>query len=203
MSNAGMGGSIISMIGSISQAYGAYQQGQAAAIAGQSALDTAYFNASMLELSAREAERQGGRVIAVSQIRAEEERRQGRLAASRALAVAAASGAGVSDPSIIDLISRTEGEAHYRASVALYEGEAEARQLRYEAAAGRGNAALTRVGGQADYARGQNVRASYNLAAAGKLFEGGASLYAKYGGSGPHGDEALIEPSFGAGNPGR
>lgn len=192
MVSAGMGGSIMSMIGSVSQAYGAYQQGQAAKIAGEGAMQDAEFRATMLEFSAREAERQGGRAKASTQRQAMEERRQGRLAASRALAVAAASGGGVSDPSIVDLISRTEGEAHYRASIALYEGEAEARRLRFEAMMGRGNAALVRSYGSADQSAGENAAASFNMKAIGKLVEGGSSLYAKYGLGGPKGDAALV-----------
>ena len=193
MASHGTASAIGSITGTLIQAYGAVQQGRTAAIAGQMALDAAEFNANMLEFSAREAARQGGRVVAISQRQAAEERRQGRLAASRALAVAAASGGGVSDPTIIDLIARTEGEAYYRANVALYEGEAEERRLRFEALLGRGAAAQARIGGQAALAAGQGRRAAFNLAALGRVFEGGASLYAKYGGRGPgKGDTALI-----------
>lgn len=193
MASPGYFSAAASITGSLLQAYGAVQQGRSAAIAGQVERDATEFNASMLEFGAREAARQGGRTVAISQRKAEEERRQGRLAASRALAVSAASGGGVSDPTIIDLIARTEGEAYYRANIALYEGEAEARRLRFEALMGRGAAAQARIGGESAFLAGRTRQTAFNLAAAGRVFEGGASLFAKYGGGGPgKGDAALI-----------
>lgn len=168
-----------SIVGTLFQTFGSIQQGRAAAATGRQSMETAEFNA-------REALRQGNRVVAISQRRATEERRQGKLAASRALAVAAASGAGVSDPTIIDLIARTEGEGIYRANVALYEGEAESRRLRFEAAMGR-------LAGARAFGIGLTRQTSYQLAAIGTAFRGGASLYSKYAGSGPgRGDDALI-----------
>jgi hypothetical protein len=57
--------------------------------------------------------------------------------ASRALAVSAASGAGVTDPTTVRVIANARGEGAVRAATALYEGSARARQLRTEAAMGR------------------------------------------------------------------
>ena len=193
VSTIGAAGSIT---GSLLQAFGAVQQGKSAAIAGETAQQAAEFNALMLEFSAREALRQGGQAKAISQRQAAEERRQGRIATSRALAVASASGAGVSDPTIVNLISRGEGEAHFRASVALYEGEEEMRRLRFDALMGRGAATQSRLAGAAANLAGQNAQSQFNLVAAGKVVEGSASLFSKYARGGPRGDSALIGQQF-------
>lgn len=151
------------------------------------------------EFDAWQAERQGGVAIAISQRQAVEEHRQANLVASRALAVAAASGGGVSDPTIVRIIANARGEGTYRANVALYEGEARARQLRFEAITGR----ITGYGLEAEgAARSQ----AYALNALGVGVKGAASLYAKYGQNGPGttpspgwGDNALIDagtPAF-------
>lgn len=127
------------------------------------------------------AERQGELAVAASQRQALEEHRQADLVASRALAVAAASGAGVSDPTVVDIISRTKGEGAYRAAVALYEGEERSRSMRV---AGAGGGDFSSVAGT-----------GYKAAALGGLLRGGISLYAKYGLNGPggSGDNNLID----------
>ena len=68
-----------------------------------------------------------------SQRAAIEERRQARLKLSRARAVAASSGAGVSDPTVINLMGDIDAEGEYRFMSRLYEGEAEAQDLEYRA----------------------------------------------------------------------
>ena len=167
--------------GALLQAYGLYEQGRMARI--QAGREQVFREFAMWN-----AEREGGLAIAVSQRQALEERRQADLVASRALAVAAASGAGVSDPTVVDLLARTRGEGVYRANVALYEGEARARSMRIAAAGGGG------------FDEGRSLQAGFNAAAAGALFRGGAGLYARslydrYGLNGPgtSGDSALID----------
>lgn len=127
------------------------------------------------------AGRTAGVVVAASQRVAHEERRQADLAASRALAVAAASGGGVSDPTVVDTLVRIRGEGALRASVALYEGEERARQIRIAGA------------GAQDF--NVDPTAGYNAAAAGKLAKAGLSLYARYGMGGP-----TLESTGGSGN---
>lgn len=68
---------------------------------------------------------------------------------STALARAAASGAGASDPTVMAIIARTAGTGAYRAALANYEGEAQARldmtragALRYEGRVGVAGAAV-------------------------------------------------------------
>jgi hypothetical protein len=140
------------------------------------------------EFAAWQAEEQAGTAIAISQREAKEAQRLGDIEASRALAVAAASGGGVSDPTIVRVLANVKGESAYRANVALYEGEARARQLRLDAAAGRVSGAYAKEEGLAR-------QRSYQLAAVGSAFSSGASLYTRYGMNGPSGgsgDAALI-----------
>ena len=119
------------------------------------------------------AERSAGVVVAASQRQANEELRQADLVASRALAVAAASGGGVSDPTVVDILARTRGEGVYRASQALYEGEERSRSIRISAKGG------------GDYST--DPMPGYNAAAFGRLAQTGLSLYARYGMNGPGG----------------
>lgn len=165
--------------GTLMKAYGQMREGRQARKAGE-------LRAEQLAFNAREAERLALRVRAVSQRRAAEELRQGRLVASANLARAAASGASVSDPTVVKLLADAEAEFTYRANIALFEGEAEARRLRVEAALGRVSGAQARLAGLEEE-RGAR------FAAIGSVLTGGASLYSKYGGGGPSGDSALIE----------
>jgi len=166
--------------GSFLQAWGAVEAGRAARIRGQRSKAAAEFHAW-------QAEQKAGVTLAISQRQAEEERRQLDLVASRALAVSAASGAGVSDPTIVRLLARVKGEGVYRASVALYEGEAQARQLRLEAQAAR-------VRGAEAEAEGRAAEFGHRLSALGSLVGGGSSLFARYGAGGPgSGDSATID----------
>mgnify|MGYP001606871182 CR=1 FL=1 len=70
---------------------------------------------------------------AMSQREAIDQRRQARLATSRGLAVAAASGGGADDPSVVNLLADLEGEGEYRALTSLYNGEEQARAKEVQA----------------------------------------------------------------------
>lgn len=124
------------------------------------------------EFAAWQAEEEAKLSIAVSQRAAQEANRQTDIQASRALAVAAASGGGVSDPTIVKLISNVKGEGAYRAAVAMYEGDARARKLRLEAAAGRLSGAYAAEEGAA-------TNVAYTLGAIGAGFKAGAKLYGR------------------------
>lgn len=101
---------------------------------------------------------------------------------STAIARAAASGAGASDPTVMNVIARTAGAGAYRAAVSMYEGEAQARldtmkgqALRYAGATGVSDAATA-----ANYA---------GIGAASTVLSGAAKsmgMFGKYG-SGPIG----------------
>ena len=70
--------------------------------------------------------------VAVSQRLAQQELWKGEVLASRAQAVAAASGGGATDPTVVHLISQIEGDAEYQALSRLYEGTTAANDLRYK-----------------------------------------------------------------------
>jgi len=126
------------------------------------------------EFEAQQIEKNALTEVAASQRGAAEEQRQTRLAASRALALAAASGGGASDPTVVKIISDITGMGSYRSSVVLYEGEERARQMRVAATARRMEGAAGLQGGQA-------AQKAYNTLAYGNLFTGagdiGMSMY--------------------------
>lgn len=123
------------------------------------------------EAQALELEYGAGQKKAESQRTALEVERQGKLEASRALAVAAASGGGASDPTIINLMAQLAGETNYRKMVALYEGEAESEAMMKEAKVVR--------------EEGRAARKASQLQAFGTVLSGGSSMYSKFGGGGP------------------
>lgn len=183
----------LSAAGSLTQALGLFAAGDISDIQAEMA-------AEIYEFNAEQARRDAGVVVAISQRHAAEQRRQMRLNASRTLAVAAASGAGASDVTVMNLIADTEAEGQYRANVALYEGEAEARRLQTEAA-------LSGLRGEQALIAGGEQQAGYYLSAGGTLLQGATNLlaptlYSKYGGGGPAapiGGSALITSSTGLG----
>lgn len=167
--------------GTLLQVFGQLESGRAARINGQRQQVEA-------EFAAEQAEKNAGTVIALSQRTAAEENRKGRYDTSRALAVAVASGASASDPTIVRILSNVKGEATYRANNALYEGEAKARALRLEAIAGRYSGAMAVV-------TGAETQQQYTYAALGTGFMGSAGLYSRYGMGGPSaskGDSSLV-----------
>lgn len=100
-----------------------------------------------LNLQAGQLDVQAGKERASSQRRAIDERRQARLAASRALAVAAAGGGGADDPSVVNAIAGIDEEGSYRALAALYDGEENAQGMEAEAAAKRRGAKSVKTAG--------------------------------------------------------
>ncbi len=86
------------------------------------------FEAEQLRIAAQEAVGVGMRAAANETMKAQ-------LVNSTALARAAASGAGASDPTVMAILARTQGEGAYRSALAMYEGEAQARLTRMRAAA--------------------------------------------------------------------
>lgn len=99
------------------------------------------FEAQQLEAEAQQSRSIGMRTAQDNTLSTE-------MVNSTALARAAASGAGASDPTVMNVIARTAGAGAYRAAVSMYEGEAQARldtmkaqALRYEGATGVSDAA--------------------------------------------------------------
>ena len=123
--------------------------------------------AKQLKGQAKQLEAQAGTERASSQRRAIEDRRQARLATSRGLAVAAASGAGADDPTVVNMMADLEGEGEYRALASLYEGEEQARSLQAEAVARRTEA--------------KNTKRAGLINAAGTILSSASSMAGKYG----------------------
>lgn len=132
------------------------------------------------EFQAKQAEYNAGQSRAASHLAAADQERRARLVASRAQAVAAASGAGASDPTVMDIISGIAKEGSYRSRLALYEGEDRARTLETQAQA-------LRYGGRG--ARNAGV-----ISGVTSLLKGGTSLYEKYGKGGPGTGYGTIDP---------
>lgn len=158
-------------LGMFTSFVGNSQSAAAARVTAQRARVEAQFEADQLNQNA-------GQAIAAGQAAAKEQMRQARLVQSRAIAVAAAGGGGVSDETIMRLISRQAGEGAYRAAVALYGGEEKARQLRMAASTKllEGELSADSLNAKAD---------AYGTTAMGGLISGGGSLFAKYGMGGP------------------
>jgi hypothetical protein len=91
---------------------------------------------------------------------------------SRATALAAASGAGVSDPTMVKILGDLEGEGAYREAVAVYQGEAQARLLEE-----MGDAAKQAGRDKADYYGAQGIASA---------LQGASTLYSQYNTSSPN-----------------
>lgn len=145
------------------------------------------------DYEARQQEQNAGQEQAAAQRKAEIERRNARLVASRALAVAGASGAGASDPTVINAIADLEGEGAYRAGLAIYEGEDRARAMRQ-------SAMNSRTQGQIAYQDAKAQSRAYKRQAWGSVMQGAANygMYSKYGGGGvkPQQLPAPVEDRF-------
>ena len=126
------------------------------------------------EFDAYQLEQQAHADFAYSQHLAIEETRNAEYVASRAIAMAGASGAGVSDGSVENLVGRIKSEGAYRAALHLYSGEEAARVNRMRAK-------VSRLEGSDAIAEGKNRKTAYQLEAIGALGEGASTLYERYG----------------------
>ena len=141
---------------------------------GQQAQQSAEFQAAQLRQNAGQAQ-------ASAQHAAYDVDRQAQYTASTALATAAASGGGASDPTVVNLIARNAGEFAYRKAVDLYQGDDKARLMNLQA--------------DAKEFEGANTKANSNQVAGSQLFKAGTtllgsaaktgSMYLKYGAGGP------------------
>lgn len=126
------------------------------------------------EIEAQWAGRRALEERAAAQDAAGEEKRKARLAQSRLTALAGASGAGVDDPTIVDLFGDVEREGNYNAAMATAAGEQKAAGLQYEADLGLwgadANARIKRAGANTTLIGGL-------LSAGGQLAGGMAKRY--------------------------
>jgi len=153
----------LNIIGSISSAKGLRQQGKDAQVA-------ADFKSAQLDQKA-------GQERASAQREALERQRKTTLALSRAQALAASSGAGATDETVLNLASNIAGEGQLAFDTSLYNGEESAIGLETNADATRYEGYLTR--------KGLNVQANNTLfsglANAGMA---GVSIYERFKGDG-------------------
>ena len=145
-------------------------QGDAALRIGQQKQTADEFQAKQLDINAGQAQ-------AAGQISAINQDRNTSLVLSRARAVAAASGGGASDPTIIRLMANIAGEGAYRANVARYEGDTQARTMNMQAAA-------LRYQGANALADAETAKSASGLSMVSTALSGGSkilSMGSKYG----------------------
>lgn len=163
---------VLSVLGMFQQSAGAQQAGAAAKTNAEAQANAAAFTAAQLE-------QQAGQTMASGQRASMEQLRQAKLMQSRALALAAASGAGAADPTVVNLMGKIGAEGAYRAGIAMYQGEEQARQLRLKAAAARYEGEAGLIGGEAR-------SDAYSTASTASLLSGAGTIYARYGMGGPN-----------------
>lgn len=138
--------------------------------------DMADVNRMVGEATAAQMERQAGQERAASHRAMIAEREKAALVGSRARVISGASGAGVSDASVTDLLGDIDREGEIRALSAMYQGEEIASGLEYGAQLERAGAAGRAYANQAQAAmmRGQGLSTLMQDASYGKM------LYDKY-----------------------
>lgn len=104
---------------------------------------------------------------ASSQRDAAEQYRRGRILESKQRAAIAAGGGSTADPSVLDIMGDTASAADLNARTEIYKGENQA----------RGYDSMAAV----DRAQGKSAMSAAYLGAAGDLFSGASSLYARFG----------------------
>jgi hypothetical protein len=119
-------GSVISGVGTAMSVMGAISGYRASQAQAKAVTQQAAYQAKTAEIAA-------GQSRAEAQHRAEEDRRQGRLALSRAIAVGASSGGGAADPTVVNIAGDIAGDTEYRALSSLYAGEERARNQQQQA----------------------------------------------------------------------
>lgn len=191
-------GSLFASEGSENSAEGSEKSAAGANAAADAAIVAGTRNRAAAEFKAKQLRDSSGQVFAGAQRTAMNEERKSTLLQSRALALAAASGGGASDPGVVKLISSIAGEGSYRKATALYEGEDRARLLRMQAAASDYEGQVAEEAGQlqAQAYRTQgdaylSKADAYRTQGTGSLLKGAGSvastLFGKYGGGGPAG----------------
>lgn len=145
-----VGSTLLSMKGQQQQAKAQVQASNTAAVNDMAA---ANFEAQQADYLANQA-------LAVSHREAYEQRKASALLASKALANAAGSGAGASDPTVVKLIKDIQDEGTYRSALALYEGIETSRSYNVAAQArrlGGTSAAAARVSESNSMAKTSNM----------------------------------------------
>ena len=133
---------VIAAAGTILNTAAMVQQGRHAEAAAKAQQQLAEAEAARMKV-------QAGQERALAQRQALDKRREARLRASRAQAVAASSGAGALDPDVVNLLGDIEGEGTFQAMMALAAGEDRAKGLTTSAAQQQFRGAAARAEGRA------------------------------------------------------
>lgn len=185
---AGVASSVASIgMGIIGSAQQADAQREAGDVAYRNALirqQQQEAEAKRLENEAKQRDDAANTDQAAAQRKGLEDKRRATIAASRASAVMAASGAGVDD----SIISGILGEGDLALDTALYEGDVRAQDKRYQGTLNRHEAETRRWAGSTEAAAGARTRSSMYARAdstmatgIGKGIVSGLSLASKYG----------------------
>ena len=150
-------------------ALGTLLQGQGYQEHGVMTNEAAQFAARQLRMNANDA-------MAMGQRQAYDIVTQGQYISSKALAMAAGSGGGASDPTIMAIQARTAGEVAYRSAAAIYGGQSRARNLNL-------NADAEEWSGKEAELQGNKAGSAGQLASVATLLKGGVSLFEKYRGN--------------------
>lgn len=160
----------VSMIGSLTQSKAQKGQGREAERQAQQAAQNELVAA---EFEAKQADYMANQAIAISHREAYEHRKASALLASKALAIAAGSGASSSDASVVSMIGDIYAEGAYRSALAMYEGEETSRSYKISASA-------RRIGGKssaaARTAEGKSIANASNISSFSTLLNGASSM---------------------------
>jgi len=161
----------MAVVGAVTSVAGGFSAANAARTTAERQKAAADFEAAQMAQAS-------GQAIASSQREAEEQRRQARLLQSRAIALSGASGASVTDPTVLNLIGDIASKGSYRAAVALYQGEDKARQLNMGADA-------KRYEGEVALETGRNKARAYQLQGITGALGSASTMFGRFGGGGP------------------
>jgi len=139
--------------------------------AGNSAKASADYQARQLKQQANAAEASG-------QYQAEQDRREAEFVRSRAQALAAASGAGASDKTVLDIMGRITEEGEFRALSSLWAGSEQATSARM--AATNVNEEGRNIRDQSYYGALGNALGGYAKYKSGTIMDETSTLYSKY-----------------------
>lgn len=197
----------------VMQGFMGWQQNRSA---GNSAKAAGVYQQQLANVQAQRLEQQAKAEAATGQRKAIEQKRVGQLVSSRTRALAAASGADLSSPSVVSDLGDIESEASYRAAVARYEGDTAAQGLQYQAALERTQGLNARIAGRAAkhiaYAQANqkllsgflSAGGTIGTAAAGGAFGGGGEdpgFESQLGTAGGFGNQSILQQQVGSGSP--
>jgi hypothetical protein len=165
---------ILTAVGTLAQMSAAKAEGDAAY---EQAKLRAAQDREQARLEAMALEREANDDRATSQRLAEEQRRASRLRQSKAMALAAASGAGAADVDVLNILGGLQAEGDYNASVELYKGEDSATYKEWRAN-------VARITGEnsarMNLYQGKQAKSASRINMLGTLASGAASMYGIY-----------------------